>query len=303
MSAFEDETGLKMSFDDFTGVLIGMHHDVPAMKIDEDHQFNVCSFCVFAKSTEAGWMDCIRNKLAVNRLLNRTRRGLHGMCHLGLLDIAEPLVFHGRVLGAFYYGSVLIKGEQKQARERILRYCQRRGCDPKPYYKALAKVPVIEKEAIPRLRQTLQTVVRLAYYFCESAGLHPELYRLKLFKAPYLDPEDLPYVVKEAIRYVSSHLQERFIVKDLAAHLRCHPDFLSRKFKQYTHIDLAQYMQQARVERAKKLLDNPKLSIEEVAEQSGFSDRFHFSKVFRRVTGVPPGEFRQQGLVSCKKGA
>ena len=63
-----------------------------------------------------------------------------------------------------------------------------------------------------------------------------------------------PYVIQETLRYVAAHLGEAFNIKDLAAHLRCHPDFLSRKFKQHTGTDLSAHIRQARDAHAGELL-------------------------------------------------
>lgn len=294
MVSFEEETGLKMSFDDLTGALTGVHLDVPAMQLDWNHQTHSCTFCHFAKSDDHGDMDCVLNKLAANRIVSRRREGLQGFCHLGLFDMAEPFIYQGRVLGVFYYGSVAMRGKEALTKRKIRRYCARRGLNPESYFKSLEKVPVIDEKNVPRYRETLRTVARLAHFFCETAGVRPEVYRSRELRFPYTDPQELPYVVKETMQYITKHIDEAFIVKDLAAHLRCHPDFLSRKFKQHTGVDLSLYLQQARVDRAKRLLENPKMDIGTVADQSGFSDRVHFSKVFRRVTGVTPGQYQRQ---------
>lgn len=295
MESFEAGTGMHMSFDDLTGTLNGAHLDVPAMRLDESHQFHACKFCQFAKT--ADWSrDCTRNKIAINRLVVRRQTGLNGLCHLGLFDIAEPLIIEGRVIGVFYYGSVAVKGQESRSALRIHRYCGRMGYDPAPYLKAFKAVAKIDPETIPHHRQTLRTVARLAQFFFEASGVRPELYKLRALRYPYHDPQDVPHVVRQVIAYITAHLQEPFIVKDLADHLNCHPDFLGRKFKQSMGTELSLYLLQARIERAKRLLANPKLTIEDAAELSGFSDRFHFSKAFRRLTGVPPGEFQKKCL-------
>ena len=293
MEMLEKHSGLHMSFDDLTGMLTGMHNDVTSMKLDFDHQVHSCSFCNLAKSSEQGLRDCQRNKLAANRVVLRRRGGLEGFCHLGLLDLAEPLIYQERILGIFYYGSVVVRGQEKLARQRIRRYCSRLALDPKPYFKALEKMPVIDPKLIPQHRQALRTVVALAHHLCESGSIRADIYKTKKLKLPYMDPEEVPFIVKETMRYATSHLHEAFIVKDLASHLRCHPDFLSRKFKQYTGLELSSYVLQIRIARAKQLLDNPKIGIEDAAEQSGFSDRGHFSKVFRRLTGQTPGQYKK----------
>lgn len=294
MAAFELQSGMKMSFDDFTGAMNGVHIDVSSMELDWDHQTHSCGFCSFAKSDSRGDLDCVLNKLAANRIVNRRREGLEGFCHLGLFDMAEPLIYQGRVLGVFYFGSVLIQGEESLTQEKILRYCTRHDLSPEPYLAEMEKRPVIGRESIPGHREALRSIVRLAHYLCEAACVRLEVYRNRELRFPYTDPQELPYVVKESINYITAHLDEPFIVKDLAAHLRCHPDFLSRKFKQHTGLDLSVYLQQARIDRAKRLLENPKLDIGSAADLSGFSDRVHFSKVFRRVTGLTPGQYQKQ---------
>jgi beta-glucosidase len=103
-----------------------------------------------------------------------------------------------------------------------------------------------------------------------------------------------PYVIQETMRYVAAHVEESFNIKDLAAHLRCHPDFLSRKFKQHTGVDLSVYIRKIRIAHASELLKKPGAIIDDVAEKSGFSDRIHFTKVFRRVTGQTPGQYQRQ---------
>jgi len=107
-----------------------------------------------------------------------------------------------------------------------------------------------------------------------------------------------PYLVKETMRYVHSHIQEQFNIRDLAAHLRCHPDFLSRKFKKHTGLELSLYIRRVRIDHARELLKDPRVTIDDAAEQSGFTDRIHFAKVFRRLTGQTPGQYKRQFRVT-----
>jgi len=113
--------------------------------------------------------------------------------------------------------------------------------------------------------------------------------------------EQVPYLVKETARYVYAHIQEPFNVKDLAKYLRCHPDFLSRKFKQLTGNHLSLYIRRMRIDRAKELLKNPKILIDDVSEKTGFTDRGHFTKVFRQMTKTTPGQYQRQFRIDEKK--
>ncbi|MDR1190602.1 MAG: beta-glucosidase [Verrucomicrobiales bacterium] len=104
----------------------------------------------------------------------------------------------------------------------------------------------------------------------------------------------LPYIIKETMRYVEANLKRPFNIKNIAAHLRCHPDFLSRKFKKHTGLDLSSHIRQKRIDYAKELLKNPKIIIDDAADKCGFGDRVYFTKVFHRLTGQTPGHYQRQ---------
>lgn len=105
--------------------------------------------------------------------------------------------------------------------------------------------------------------------------------------------EETPFLVKESIRYIHAHLDAPFNIQELAESLRCHPDYLGRKFKQHTGVELGLYIRRVRVDHARELLKNPNKTIDDVAEACGFSDRIHFAKVFKRLTGETPGRYRK----------
>ncbi|WP_309381897.1 GH1 family beta-glucosidase [Cerasicoccus frondis] len=108
------------------------------------------------------------------------------------------------------------------------------------------------------------------------------------------DNVQVPYIIRETKRYIYNHIGEPFKIKEIADHLRCHPDFLSREFKRHMEVMLSSYIRQARIDHAKEMLKNPKTLIDDAAYQSGFSDRVHFTKVFRRLTGQTPGQYQKQ---------
>jgi beta-glucosidase len=112
----------------------------------------------------------------------------------------------------------------------------------------------------------------------------------------YVHDEELPvpFVVKEAKRYIESNIAEIFNVKTIAAHLNCHPDFLSRRFKQHTGVSLSAHIRSARLAHARSLLHNPNMLIGNVADACGFSDRIHFGKVFKKEMGMTAGEYQKR---------
>ena len=286
----EQHSPLHLNFDDLGGI----QRDVAALGVDNEHEIHACAFCLFAKKTAAGLEHCRRNKRAVNRLVLRRQRGVAGLCHLGLLDMAEPLIVDGRVLGVFYFGSVLVKGDEQKSRGRVLRYCGRHKIDTKPYLQQLEAMPRIDRETIPAHREFLCSLATLGAQCCRAAGLRAGDYKTTALGIKYRPHDEMPALVKAAIRYAHDHLRDRYTVKEMAAHLRCHPNFLSKQFVKHMQIELAAYAAQLRIAEALRLMGNPRLSLDQVADESGFPDRVYFGKVFRRATGMTPGQYRQR---------
>ena len=100
--------------------------------------------------------------------------------------------------------------------------------------------------------------------------------------------------VEEIMRYVDSHYTEKILVADIAQHFHVDLNYLGRLFKKKTGGNLKDYLTQKRLEKAKYLLDNTELKIYEVSEASGYPDYFYFTRVFRRITGVTPSEWREE---------
>ena len=72
------------------------------------------------------------------------------------------------------------------------------------------------------------------------------------------------------------------------------PGRFSHVFKEGMGVPPHEYLTRIRIEKAVQLLGNSKLSVSEVAEQTGFSGQNYFSRAFKRYTGKTPREFTQQ---------
>ncbi len=94
---------------------------------------------------------------------------------------------------------------------------------------------------------------------------------------------------------INENIEQPFTAGGLASYAKVTPDYLSRLFKQYTGHTLMDYIHFCKIERAKAYLLEGNLKIREIAQRLGFSDEFHFSKVFKKVEGTCPSRFKQQG--------
>ncbi|GLX70271.1 response regulator transcription factor [Paenibacillus glycanilyticus] len=99
--------------------------------------------------------------------------------------------------------------------------------------------------------------------------------------------------VKEAILYLDEHLQEPITMRDIADHLHMNASYFSVLFKEQAGMTFSDYLTRRRVQRAKELLTNTRLSINEIAEKAGYQTAKYFVKVFRSHEGVSPGQYRK----------
>ena len=59
-------------------------------------------------------------------------------------------------------------------------------------------------------------------------------------------------------------------------------------------MNYSDYLTSLRLQKAKTLLKEPNLSIQEIAEQSGYTDYFYFTKVFKKAEGISPSKYRKE---------
>ncbi len=99
--------------------------------------------------------------------------------------------------------------------------------------------------------------------------------------------------ILKVLSYMDEHLKPSTSNADLAREARMSVGALTHLFKEQMGHSLQGFLRRKRVEKAALLLQFSELSIEQIAEETGFCDRYHFSKVFRSLQGAGPAAFRQ----------
>ena len=101
-------------------------------------------------------------------------------------------------------------------------------------------------------------------------------------------------LVKRAIAYINRHLPQQFSRWQLAESVNISEDYLTRIFRREMGVSPWDYLARCRVGAASELLLGSGVPLSEVALASGFQDQAYFSRVFRRIKGCTPGQFRQR---------
>lgn len=92
--------------------------------------------------------------------------------------------------------------------------------------------------------------------------------------------------------YIRTNYQEDINLQEIAERFFLSKEYISRKFKQEFGETITDYLTKIKVEKAKELLVNEHLKIYEVAYYVGYQNEKYFSKVFKKIVGVTPNEYR-----------
>lgn len=97
-----------------------------------------------------------------------------------------------------------------------------------------------------------------------------------------------------AIRYVRLHLHEKITLTGAAQAASVSCAHLSRVFQAETGLSFTEFVRRERVEEAKQLLDYTQESLSAISQYLQFSTQSYFVKVFKKVTGMTPGAYRNR---------
>ena len=102
-----------------------------------------------------------------------------------------------------------------------------------------------------------------------------------------------PRWLEEARELLHDRFTESFTAEEVAQYVGMNPAYLCRAFREQYRCTIGEYVRRLRVESAcRRLVANAETSLAEIALDAGFVDQSHFTKSFKRLTGMTPARFR-----------
>jgi AraC-like DNA-binding protein len=105
-----------------------------------------------------------------------------------------------------------------------------------------------------------------------------------------------PRDIWKARKFIEEHVSERLSLGQVAKAVGINATHLSEKFKQVTGVKFVDYIARARFEKARELLEDVDLRISEIAFAVGFQSLSQFNRVFKKLSGKSPTEYRATHL-------
>ena len=103
------------------------------------------------------------------------------------------------------------------------------------------------------------------------------------------------FIVKQAISYIEQHYKEKLTLTDVAEKVYVSHWHLS-KLLNSTGKSFSDVLNEIRIENAKELMEDLSLHIADISDRVGFADTAHFSRVFKKYTGMSANEYRNRFL-------
>ncbi|MDR6564352.1 MULTISPECIES: AraC family transcriptional regulator [unclassified Arcicella] len=154
---------------------------------------------------------------------------------------------------------------------------------------------VYEKDIFYKEYQQLNNLQSISIRY-ETQGILFQL--IARFLAPpafkYNQIDVTPSVVMDAISYIQLNINQPLTVSHLANRANLNVDYFSRIFHQSLGKSPIKYILEKRIERAQYLITTTNKQMSDIALDTGFDNLQYFSRIFKRITGLTPGEYRNQ---------
>lgn len=99
-------------------------------------------------------------------------------------------------------------------------------------------------------------------------------------------------IIHEAKKFIQSHYAKNISLEAIAEELNISPNYLSHLFRKETKESVVEYITRYRIDQAKKLLRTTHYKVYEVGQMVGYESEQYFSRVFKKVVGIPPAKYK-----------
>jgi AraC-like DNA-binding protein/ligand-binding sensor protein len=271
----------KRAFTEATGLPVALV-PVETWQLPHHGQRNETRWCALMSEKSRACASCLQ----VQERLSQTAacEPQTVVCPSGLCDSAVPVRLGNRLIGFLRTGQVFRRKPTEAQFQRAVKLVRQWGLQSsedqlRAAYFGTGVLPGKEHEA----------VIKMLTIFAQH---------LSMLSNQVIVQQDNsePTVITRAKEYIQEHQTEHLRLSHVAKAVNTSTFYFCKIFKKVTRINFTHYLSRVRVEKSKNLLLNPNLRVSEIAYEVGFQSLTHFNRVFKKILGQSPTEYREQLL-------
>ncbi len=265
------------AFAEATGLPVALRA-VESWQLPHHGHRNESPFCALVLETSRACASClqVQEKLSAGA----AEEAYTVSCPAGLCDTAVPVRLGDRLLGFLQTGQVFRKTPTQGQFERTRRLVAEWGVAVDP---AKLKEAYFNTRVVPNRQH--EAVVKLLSIFAQHLSMLSNQVVLQQDNAE-------PPVITRAKEYIQEHQTDNLRLGHVAKAVNTSTFYFCKMFKKVTGINFTDYLSRVRIEKSKNLLLNPNLRVSEIAFEVGFQSLTHFNRVFKKLLGQSPTEYR-----------
>ncbi len=267
------------AYSDATGLPLGLR-PVETFQFPLAGNRNENPFCALIARTNKSCAACLQMQERITESAKLEAQTLR--CFAGLCDTAIPVRVGENLIAFLQTGQVLLHKPSRQEFKRVTRQLLDFGreVDIKRLEEAYFQTRVISK-------RQYESIVRLLGIFAQHLAALSNQLMVREEKA------ESPMIVR-ARGYIADHQGEELSLKEVAHAVNTSAFYFCKMFKQATGLTFTDYLARVRVEKVKSLLLNPHKRVSEAAFEAGFQSLSQFNRVFKKIEGMSPSDYRDK---------
>lgn len=271
------------AFSDATGLPLRLR-SVESWQLPHHGQRKENEFCAMLASKSRACAACLQVQQSLAENARDTARTV--TCAVGMCDTAVPVRLGDRLVGFLHTGQIFRKKPTDSQFEKVAQLAKDWGLQiPQDQLReAWFKTRVMSQKEH-------EAVVKLLEIF--AAHLSDLSNQIVVQQENAESP-----MITRAKQFIRENQAEELSLGQVAKAVNASSFYFCKMFKKGTGLNFTEYVCRVRIESAKNLLLNPNLRISEIAYQVGFQSLTHFNRVFKKIVGEAPTEYRSKLKVS-----
>lgn len=236
-----------------------------------------CTFCSQIRKVKGLERKCMQSDKIHCEKAGKLKKAISYTCHAGIVETALPVFYESTPIGYILFGQYRDENKKYSNENLVLEACKKYGLDIDARLKEYQKLPVLTEEEIRSYIQILEVCIKYIWYE-------------NLIK---LNQNSLS---SKIIRYLDENFAQDLSIKQICDEFYIGSKSLYRIVKQQTGKTVFNYLTEKRVEKSKNLLLTTDKSVTEIALEVGYFDYNYFIRVFKRLVGNTPLQYRKNIL-------